>query len=64
MAKGAVPNVLFSLLTSCSKSVSCATHIGAIPVNFRLSRRRCNFLPLLAGHTSSGRLLWLGDFSQ
>ena len=33
-------------------------------VKFRVSRRRRNFLPLLAGHTSSGRLLWLGDFSQ
>ena len=33
-------------------------------VKFRVSRRRCNILPLLAGHTSSGRLLCWGDFSQ
>ena len=35
MAKGAVPDGPFSLFTSCSKSVSCATHIGPIPVKNR-----------------------------
>jgi hypothetical protein len=53
--------------TASANSTLRHTSIGfcsRVPVKFRVSRRRCNFLPLLAGHTSSGRLLWLGDFSQ
>src|ERR1039458_6491007 len=33
-------------------------------VKNRLSRQCCNILSFLAGHTCSGRLLWLGDFGQ
>ena len=33
-------------------------------VKLRPSRRRYNLVLFLAGHTCSGRLLWLGDFGQ
>jgi Uma2 family endonuclease len=33
-------------------------------VKLRPSRGRCNLVTLLSGHAPSGRLLWLGDFSQ
>ena len=46
----------------CNRSRLPDRKVSAIPC--RLSCRRYNFLPLLAGHTSSGRLFWLGDFSQ
>src|ERR1035441_7303335 len=39
-------------------------HEGIIEVKNRLSRQCCNILSFLAGHTCSGRLLWLGDFGQ
>jgi len=65
MLREYTPGITFDpLQPSDGRLVRIRCIARSLQVKFRVSCRRCNFLPLLAGHTSSGQLLWLGDFSQ